>query len=307
MRRIIIDTDTASDDAVAILMALRSPVFRVEGITTVAGNVEVEQATINALISIDVANTYEVPVYQGESKPLKRMLQTGQYAHGVNGMGDIKLPTPKTKKQIESAVDYLIKIIEDNPYELELVCIGPLTNVANVILKSPSTIRKLKGLYLMGGNGNGFGNSTEYAEYNFFVDPEAADIVLESGINPIILPWNTCLDGLNIGRTELEELNNINSSYSKFTLEINNGLLEFCISTFNQESYVLADPGIIAFMIDEKIGESQVQVYSRINLKDQDKYGSQVITSDKEPNCTLIQKIELKSFMKILKNLLLEK
>lgn len=306
MRRIIIDTDTASDDAVAILMALRSPIFKVEGITTVAGNVEVQQATINALISIDEAKTYNVPVYEGESKPLKRKLQTGQYAHGLNGMGDMKLPIPKTEKQKESAVDYLIKIIDENPFEIELVCIGPLTNIARMIQVSPATIHKLKGMYIMGGNGTGSGNSTPFAEFNFYVDPEAADIVLQSKIHPTILPWNTCLRGLNIGRSELDELQAMNTSYSEFTLSINDGLLGFCIANFNQEGYVLADPGIIAYMIDERIGIRQYSAFSRVDTTGQEKYGSQIIVENEESNCNLIQEINLTDFMNILKNLLID-
>ena len=182
MRRFVIDTDTASDDAVALVMALREPSVKVEAITVVAGNVPLDCAVTNALISIDMAGTYAPPVYVGAAKPMLRELFTAQFVHGENGMGEMELPAPKTAPKKEHAVDAIIELAQKYPGELELITLGPLTNVAIACLKAPDIMRGIKKVWIMGGSGLSAGNITPLAEFNIYVDAEAAQIVLDSGI-----------------------------------------------------------------------------------------------------------------------------
>jgi purine nucleosidase len=182
MRKFIIDTDTASDDAVAIIMALREPSVKVEAVTVVAGNVPLDKAVRNALISIEKAETYQPPVYIGLSKPLIRKQYTAEYVHGEDGLGDVGYKDPVIKAEREHAVDALLRIIDENPGQLELITLGPLTNVAAAVIKSPETMKKLKGIYTMGGTLGFPGNVSVAAEFNIYVDAEAAEIVCNSGI-----------------------------------------------------------------------------------------------------------------------------
>ena len=173
MRKIIIDTDTGSDDAVAILMALRDPSVQVLAVTTVCGNVNMEQATINAFRSIDAARTYVPPVYKGAFRPLYWDLVTGQFAHGQDGMGDMGLPIPDMQAETEHAVEAILRLVKENPGEIEIVALGPATNLALAMMKDPEAMKQVKHIYSMGSGGYGKGNATSVAEFNVFVDAEA--------------------------------------------------------------------------------------------------------------------------------------
>ena len=306
MRKIIIDTDTASDDAVAIIMALRSKEIQVEAITVVAGNVPLDLAVKNALISVEMANTYDVPVYKGASKPLFRELVTAEFAHGKNGMGDINLPTPKKQAEEINAVDALLDIISSNPNEIELVAIGPLTNIAMAIKKDISTMKKLKKLYLMGGNGLGVGNITEYAEFNYFVDAHAAQIVSNLGIKIIQLPWDTCLEGVYINEEDIERLLNIDNKVSKFCIDINSSLIELSKKNYDTNGFVVCDAGIIAIVLDPSIAEVYHSAYCKIIDEDTKYYGQQIIMKKGNHNYDICTKMSYKGFMDLLIELLKE-
>lgn len=190
MKRILIDTDTASDDAVAIILALRNPDVRVEAITVVAGNVPLPLAVKNALISIQTAGTYYPPVFPGSDRPFLKPLFTSEFVHGPDGMGDMDLPDPDLIPANEHAVDAILRLISENPYQLELITLGPLTNIALACLKDPDTMQKIKRITIMGGAGHGSGNITPLAEFNIFVDAEAAAVVLQSGIPLLLVGWD---------------------------------------------------------------------------------------------------------------------
>lgn len=130
MRKFLIDTDTASDDAIALMMALREPTIQVEAITVVCGNLSVDQAVKNALNTIEAINTYAPPVYRGMHKPIMRPLFTSEYVHGSDGMGNMHLPAPTGKAEDMHAIDAIIHHIMANPHELEVVTLGPMTNLA---------------------------------------------------------------------------------------------------------------------------------------------------------------------------------
>ena len=221
MRKLIIDTDTGSDDAVALLMALRSPEVEVLGITTVGGNVPLEQATQNALMTVEVCGS-RVPVYKGAAKPLFRELVTAVNVHGRDGMGDLGLPPPALRPQREHAVDFLIRAIEAEPGELEMVTLGPVTNLAWLSLRSPGTLAKLKRITMMMGTGPYFGNATPLAEGNARMDPEALDIVLrDAGTELVLVGWDLCINEYLFTEKDLEGLRQTGSPLAAFCLDIN--------------------------------------------------------------------------------------
>jgi inosine-uridine nucleoside N-ribohydrolase len=179
--RIIIDTDPGVDDAVGILLALRSPELQVEAITAVAGNVPLELTLPNALRLVEIAGRTNIPVAGGASHPLTRRLVTARYAHGNNGLAGVDFPAPTVKPSRESANETLRRIIRANPGEITIAAIGPLTNIAILLRSDPEIAPLIRGIAIMGGSLSG-GNITPSAEFNFYVDPEAARVVFDANL-----------------------------------------------------------------------------------------------------------------------------
>lgn len=179
--RVIIDTDPGVDDALALLLAMRSPELQIEAITPVAGNVPLELTLPNALRLVEIAGRTDIPVAAGAKAPLLRRLVTATYAHGENGLGGAVFPEPTTKPVAETAAGIIQRIVRKYPGEVTLITIGPLTNVATALNSDPELAGMVRGLVMMGGSLSG-GNITPAAEFNIYVDPEAARIVFQSGI-----------------------------------------------------------------------------------------------------------------------------
>jgi inosine-uridine nucleoside N-ribohydrolase len=180
--RVIIDTDPGVDDALALLLAMRSPELKIEAITPVAGNVPLELTLPNALRMVEIAGRTDIPVAAGAKSPLLRRLVTATYAHGENGLGGAVFPEPTTKPVNESAAVLIRQIVRKFPGEVTLLTIGPLTNVATALNLDSELAGLIRGLVMMGGSLSG-GNITPAAEFNIYVDPEAARIVFQSGIS----------------------------------------------------------------------------------------------------------------------------
>lgn len=183
--RVIIDTDPGVDDALALLLAMRSPELKIEGITPVAGNVPLEVGVANALRLVEIAGRTEIPVAAGARAPLMRRLVTATNVHGENGLGGVVFPEPKTKPVAEPAAEFIRRIVRQYPGEVTLIPIGPLTNIATALEIDSELAPMVRGIVLMGGSLSG-GNITPAAEFNIYVDPEAARIVFQSGV-PIIM------------------------------------------------------------------------------------------------------------------------
>ncbi|WP_158822395.1 nucleoside hydrolase [Granulicella sp. S156] len=180
-RRIIIDTDPGVDDAFAIFLAITSPELKIEAITAVAGNVPLSFTLPNALRLVEIAGRTDIPVAAGATAPLVRRLISATDVHGQNGFAGAEFPAPSVKPVSEPAVDVLRAIIGRNPGEITLVCLGPLTNIAQALQADPALAGKIAQITMMGGSLSG-GNISPAAEFNFYVDPEAADIVFRSGV-----------------------------------------------------------------------------------------------------------------------------
>ena len=179
--RVIIDTDPGVDDALALLLAMRSPELKIEAITPVAGNVPLDLTLPNALRMVEIAGRTDIPVAAGAKAPMVRRLVTAAYAHGENGLGGAVFPEPTTKPVNEPAAELIRQIIRKYPGEVTLITLGPLTNVAAAFAGDSDLASKVRGLVMMGGSLSG-GNITPAAEFNIYVDPEAARIVFQSGI-----------------------------------------------------------------------------------------------------------------------------
>jgi pyrimidine-specific ribonucleoside hydrolase len=179
--RVIIDTDPGVDDALALLLALRSPELKIEAIAPVAGNVPLSLTLPNALRMVEIAGRSDIPVAAGAKAPLFRRLVTATYAHGENGLGGAVFPEPKIKPVDMSATEIIRQVVRKYPHQVTLITIGPMTNVAAALNADPELAGLVKALVMMGGSLSG-GNITPAAEFNVYVDPEAAKIVFQSGI-----------------------------------------------------------------------------------------------------------------------------
>jgi purine nucleosidase len=252
MRRFIIDTDTASDDAVALVMALRYPGIRVEAITLVGGNVPVDQGVQNALYTQELCST-SVPVYRGAAVPLLRPLETAQSVHGTDGMGDIGLPVSGREPALGHAVDVLLEIINGSPGEITLVTLGPLTNIAIAVLRDPSIAHKVSRCVIMGGTGQGHGNVTPVAEYNIWTDPEAAKIVFESGLPITMVGWDISWKYAVFNAAESAQLRAVGTPLAQFCVDIQGVLNTFALQETQLDGFDLPDPITMAVALEPEV------------------------------------------------------
>ena len=299
-RPIIIDTDPGQDDAVAILMALASPELEVLGITTVAGNVPQPLVTENALKMCELAGRSDIPVYIGAEGPLERGLVTAEYVHGQSGIDGVGLPAPQTPARETSAVDFIIETClaaDDN--SITLCPIGPLTNIAHALRAEPRIVSRIREIALMGGGFFAGGNTTPVAEFNIYVDPDAADIVVSAGAPVTMFPLDVTHQALTLP-AHLEELWNLGTPVGDAVA----GMLDF-YSDYDIEKYAmpgapLHDPCVIAYLIEPELFSGKachVAVETRSELT----MGQTVVDwwrlTDKPPNATVMHAVDGARFM----------
>ena len=178
--KMILDVDPGIDDSLAIMFAAASPQIDLLGCTIVCGNVNVQKGSVNALHALSAVGDASTGVYLGETQPLQREYVAAEDTHGDDGVGGASPGPPPREPETQHAVDFILESIRANPGEIDMVALGPLTNIARAIQKDPETVSKLRHLYIMGGTASFHGNCSPVAEYNFWVDPHAADIVMTS-------------------------------------------------------------------------------------------------------------------------------
>ncbi|MCH1772266.1 MULTISPECIES: nucleoside hydrolase [Metallosphaera] len=232
-RKVIVDSDTASDDTIAILLASR--LFDLLGVTIVAGNVKYDHQVRNALFTLEYIGKEDVPVYLGQDRPILNKWRTVEEVHGENGMGGWKIPEPKKKPEKEKAVDAIARLSRENQGELEMLAISPLTNLALAYLREPSIVKWIKKVWIMGGAFTR-GNTTPIAEFNFWVDPEAAKIVLDAGFDITIVPWETTEEYGTLDSDHWSRIKSMNTKLSEFFVNVNKTLLEFSMKQGNKGS-----------------------------------------------------------------------
>ena len=189
-KRVILDTDPGTDDALAMLLAFNSPELQVEAISVVAGNMTADAGLENALKIASLADRCDVPVAKGAIRPLLQELNTGKFWNGANGLGGAELPPAKCKASAEFGPDLIIRLVHKYPHQITLIPVGPLTNIAIAVAKDPAIVPLVKEVVLMGGGITG-GNVTAVSEYNIHSDPEAASIVFNAG-------WPITMVGLDV-------------------------------------------------------------------------------------------------------------
>ncbi len=249
-KKVIIDTDPGTDDALAIMLALNSPELDVRALTVVPGNVTAKQGLDNALRMISLANRCDIPVAAGAQHPIFQLSVTAEYWHGKNGLANIELPPSKCKVDPRFGPDLIIEMVKANPHEITLLPIGPLTNIALAIQKDPSIVPLVKEVIIMGGSISG-GNSTGAAEANIFGDPEAAQIVFQAG-------WPLTMAGLEVGdktlfsKAYLERLGQTHGPINDFIYKVAKFLVDQA-AQYGSDGSPMYDPTAIGTAIDATI------------------------------------------------------
>lgn len=246
-RRIIIDTDMGGDDAAAIVLAAKSPSIQIEGVTVVAGNVDLEQATKNALATLEIVGL-NAQVYKGADKSFAGVETETFSVYGNDGMGDADLIHPQRSANSKAAVDFILETVKENPDEIEIVLLGPATNIALAIEKDPVTMSRVKKFWSMGTAGFGQGNATPVAEFNVYKDAEAYKVLLDSGVPTTILGLDTVTPDTAIDEKMLRAMKKI-SPVHEFVVLSNRKFLEFRRQYLNQNNIILCDPLLMAAVV----------------------------------------------------------
>ena len=276
MRKFWIDTDTASDDAVAILMALRYPGVVVEGISVVSGNVPLEMCFRNARYTVELCGA-QTPVYLGMAKPLLRQPSYAYFFHGPDGMGGMNYPEAKAPKEEKHAADALIEAVRAAPGEISLVTLGPLTNIAVALQLAPDLAEKISMCYVMGGAAACIGNITPAAEFNIWVDPEAAQIVFHSGMPLLMVGWEHCRGEANLDEADMRFVRAIDTPYAHFSLDCNENAIKTNQTWLGDPALALPDPVTMAIALDKSICTKRAKHYVDVEIHSEVTRGMTVV------------------------------
>ncbi|MFZ1728172.1 MAG: nucleoside hydrolase [Albidovulum sp.] len=248
-RKIIIDTDPGQDDAVAILLALASPELDVLGITAVAGNVPLDLTARNARIICELAECHDMPVHAGCDRPMSRKLVTAEHVHGKTGLDGISLPDPKMPLAEGHAVDFLIDTLRKQAAGSVTLCpLGPLTNIATAFLRAPDIVSRVAEIVLMGGAYFEVGNITPAAEFNIYVDPEAAEIVLKSGVPLVVMPLDVTHKVLTT-RSRIESFRTLGNNAGHAVASWTDFFERYDMAKYGSQGAPLHDPCVIAYLL----------------------------------------------------------
>jgi purine nucleosidase len=295
-KKLIIDTDCGSDDAMAIAMALRDPGCEILFFTTVSGNVILDQAIANTLCTIEMSGTYEPPVYKGCREMLLRNLVFAHETHGKDGLGDMGFKPERLTLAPGNAVIKMIETLNAHDQgEIELVTLGPLTNAALAIRLDPQAMRRVKRITVMGSAGLGAGNMSPVAEFNIWQDAEAARIVLESGLPLFFVGWDACL-----GEAALEagDINRIRESgpLGRFLIDCNRIILDMNIRRFGRPCLDMADPAAVAAALYPDCIAQADPYYCEADTSAGPSYGAVLVDrynfSGKAPNAVICSRLK---------------
>ena len=303
VKKIIIDTDPGQDDAVAILLALASPELEILGITTVAGNVPLNLTTKNALIITEMAGREDIDVYAGCNSPLSRPLITAENVHGATGLDGPKLINPTKKVKEDHAVDFIIKTLRDHTPDTVTLCpLGPLTNTSTAFKKAPDIVSKVKQVVLMGGAYFEVGNVTPTAEFNIFVDPEAASYVFNLGLDLIIMPLDVTHKALTTPE-RIDKFIKLNTKCGTFVAEMTAFFERFDKDKYGTEGAPLHDPCVIAYLLNPEIFSGR-RINVEIETNSELTLGMTVAdwwgVTNKEPNALFIGNLNSEKFFEML-------
>jgi len=300
-KRILIDTDPGIDDALAILLALASPEVTMEGITTIHGNCSVDQATINALSILELAEAKEVPVAMGFPLPLVQPSLLAAETHGDTGLGYAKLPEPRGRPEVRHGSDFLIEKIMSNPGEITLVAIGPLTNVAFAIRKEPRIVEAVREVIVMGGAIRYPGNASPLAEYNVFVDPHAAHVVYHSGIPITLVPLDVTYQCI-LTPDDVKRLQKNPSRISRFIDDSTRFYMEFHDEYQQIHGCAINDPLALALTFAPELCDYQ-ELYVDVDISGGISMGKTFADfhglAKKRPNMKVALSVRARDFMEL--------
>lgn len=303
-RKIIIDTDPGQDDAVAILLALASPEqIEVLGVTAVAGNVPLPLTQKNARIVCELAGKPDVKVFAGCDAPLKRKLVTAEHVHGKTGLDGPQMADPIMPLQAQHAVDFIIETLRNEPAGTVTLCpLGPLTNIATAFERAPDIIARVQEIVLMGGAYFEVGNITPAAEFNIYVDPEAADIVMKSGAPIVMLPLDVTHKALT-NRARVQGFRDMGSAVGHMVAEWTDFFERYDIAKYGSEGAPLHDPCVIAYILRPDLFSGrkinvEIETLSELTLgmTVADWWG----VTDRAPNALFIGDVDAEGFFALL-------
>jgi purine nucleosidase len=274
-RPFLIDTDTASDDAVALIMALRSPEVEVKAITTVAGNVGVQQASRNALYTAELCDS-NVAVFVGAEKPLAREHVGAEWFHGRDGLGDHGYSRARRSPEKGNAIDAIIQTVESHA-GIEMVTLGPLTNIALALQRRPEILSNVSRCVIMGGAPCCEGNVTPAAEYNIWCDPEAARIVSASGLPIELVGWHLSRGDAVLKPSDIQHVLSLGTSVGKFAIECNSFAQQAYFEQTGEHGIALPDPVAMAIALDPSIVTSQTEHFLQIEMESELTRGMTVV------------------------------
>ena len=302
-RKIIIDTDPGQDDAVAILLALASPELEVLGLTAVAGNVPLPLTEKNCRIICELAGKPETRVFAGCDAPLSRKLVTAEHVHGKTGLDGPQMADPVMPLEEQHAVDYIIDTLRAEPSGTVTLCpLGPLTNIATAFQKAPDIVERVQEIVLMGGAYFQVGNITPAAEFNIYVDPEAADIVVRSGVPLVMMPLDVTHKALT-NRARVEAFRGLGNEVGRMVAAWTDFFERFDKEKYGSEGAPLHDPCVIAYLLKPELFSGryvnvEVETGSELTL------GMTVAdwwrVTDREPNAMFIGDVDAEGFFALL-------
>ena len=309
MQRILLDTDTAGDDAIAILMALRAKNARVEGVTINCGNIAFDQQVENALYTIQAAGMGgKVPVFPGARHPLLQEWRTVEYIHGKDGMGNSRFARAKQRPEDRHAVDAIIDTVNSNPGEITLVEIAPMTNLALALRKDPGIAKKIRRFCFMGGTNHHPGNMTPAAEFNIWVDPDAAKIVLNSGMPTTMVGWEICMRHGLIGGPEYAEIEAMKTPESEFFIAVNRQVRKFTREKQGMDATSCPDSMTMSMVLNPKVATDVRKRYVEVDNNPGVSRGATIVDELKvlgrRPNVGVVYEASQDLFRKMLYRLL---
>ena len=252
-RKIIIDTDPGQDDAAAIMLALGSPELEILGITTVAGNVPLSRTSTNARIILEFCSRPEVKVFAGADRPIARPLVTAEHVHGKTGLDGPELHEPQMPLQSQHAVDFIVETLRREPAGTVTLCtLGPLTNIALALEKAPDIAGRVRELVMMGGGFFEGGNITPAAEFNIYVDPEAAAAVFAAGIPIVMMPLDVTHKVLTL-KTRVEKLRALGNRPALALVAMLEFFERFDVEKYGSDGGPLHDPTVIAYLLKPEL------------------------------------------------------
>ena len=306
MKRIVIDCDPGIDDAQAIIMAHRHPDVKIEAITSVCGNVSLSRTTANVLKILDILDAESIPVYAGASSALGVPGEDASFVHGEDGLGDATRPSSSRRVEKEHAALALSRLGRQNPGELSLIAIGPLTNLALALRLDPDLPSYYDRLVLMGGAYYAQGNTPNFpAEFNIFSDPDAAAVVFDNWPILTMISWEaTIAHGLPL--SDFKALMKYQNPRSQFLGNITNQLIAFFEEKFNTQLSYAADPLAMAVLLEPDIVTKSVEKFVQIERFGRLSRGMTVVdwweNSEHLPNAKIVLEVDQKRFFGLIKS-----